>query len=142
MTKSDLIRSIYDEFEVPRRQVTEIVEHVFVQIESSLISGDVVRLPLGVFRIRDRAARVARNPATGEPVKVPAKRVLKFLPSKAIKEAVALKPRQQEEIASEENDRKEDGGQKDGDKKDGRAVTVSVISGRHFTARETLTAVI
>ena len=92
MTKSDLIRSIYDEFEIPRRQVIEIVEHVFAQIESSLISGDVVRLPLGVFRIRDRAARVARNPATGEPVKVPAKRVLKFLPSKAIKEAVALKP--------------------------------------------------
>src|ERR1035438_2890554 len=92
MTKNDLIRSIYDEFEIPRRQVIEIVEHVFAQIESSLISGDVVRLPLGVFKIRDRAARIARNPATGEPVKVPAKRVLKFLPSKAVKAAVASGP--------------------------------------------------
>src|SRR5450631_2763391 len=92
MTKNDLIRSVFEECEIPRRQVIEIVDHMFTKIEASLISGDVVRLPLGVFKIRDRAARIARNPATGEPVKVPAKRVLKFLPSKAIKEAVALKP--------------------------------------------------
>jgi DNA-binding protein HU-beta len=92
MTKNDLIRSVFEEFEIPRRQVTEIVDHMFTKIETSLISGDVVRLPLGVFKIRDRAARMARNPATGEPVKVPAKRVLKFLPSKAVKAAVASKP--------------------------------------------------
>ena len=79
MTKNDLIRSVFEEFEIPRRQVIEIVDHLFTTIETSLISGDVVRLPLGVFKIRDRAARMARNPATGEPVKVPAKRVLKFL---------------------------------------------------------------
>jgi nucleoid DNA-binding protein len=92
MTKNDLIRSVFEEFEIPRRQVIEIVDHLFTKIEASLISGDVVRLPLGVFKIRDRAARTARNPATGEPVNVPAKRVLKFLPSKAVKAAVALKP--------------------------------------------------
>jgi nucleoid DNA-binding protein len=92
MTKSDLIRSVFDAFELPRRQVTEIIDFVFAEIESTLITGDTVRLPLGVFRIRNRAARIARNPATGEPVKVPAKRVLKFLPSRAIKEAVAAKP--------------------------------------------------
>jgi nucleoid DNA-binding protein len=92
MTKNDLIRSVFEEFEIPRRQVIEIVDHLFTKIETSLISGDVVRLPLGVFKIRDRAARMARNPATGEPVKVPAKRVLKFLPSKAVKAAVASEP--------------------------------------------------
>jgi nucleoid DNA-binding protein len=92
MTKNDLIRSVFEEFEIPRRQVIEIVGHLFTKIETSLISGDVVRLPLGVFKIRDRAARMARNPATGEPVKVPAKRVLKFLPSKAVKAAVASGP--------------------------------------------------
>ena len=92
MTKNDLIRSVFEEFEIPRRQVIEIVDHMFTKIETSLISGDVVRLPLGVFKIRDRAARIARNPATGEPVKVPAKRVLKFLPSKAVKAAVASGP--------------------------------------------------
>jgi DNA-binding protein HU-beta len=92
MTKNDLIRSVFEEFEIPRRQVIEIVDHLFTKIEASLISGDVVRLPLGVFKIRDRAARTARNPATGEPVNVPAKRVLKFLPSKAVKAVVAVKP--------------------------------------------------
>ena len=45
----------------------------------------------GQFKVRDRAARMARNPATGEQVKVPAKRVFKFLPAKALKEAVMSK---------------------------------------------------
>ena len=85
MTKNDLIRSVFEEFEIPRRQVIEIVDHLFTKIEASLISGDVVRLPLGVFKIRDRAARMARNPATGEPVKVPAKRVLKFCQARPLK---------------------------------------------------------
>jgi len=42
----------------------------------------------GIFAVKDRAARVARNPKTGEPVNVPAKRVPKFKPAKALKEAV------------------------------------------------------
>jgi len=81
----------------PRRRFTPSTERrpgvtpvaVLSLAALGVVFGDI---GLGVFRIRDRAARVARNPATGEPVKVPAKRVLKFLPSKAIKEAVALKP--------------------------------------------------
>ena len=51
-----------------------------------------VKIPgFGQFKVRDRAARMARNPATGEQVKVPAKRVFKFLPAKALKEAVMSK---------------------------------------------------
>jgi DNA-binding protein HU-beta len=57
-----------------------------------VISGEAVKIPgFGQFKVRDRAARIARNPATGEPVKVPAKRVFKFLPAKALKEAVMSK---------------------------------------------------
>ena len=49
-----------------------------------LKSGDKVQLaPFGQFKVRDRAARMARNPQTGAPVKVPAKRVLKFLAGRA-----------------------------------------------------------
>jgi nucleoid DNA-binding protein len=103
MTKNDLIRSVFEEFEIPRRQVTEIVDHMFTKIETSLISGDVVRLPLGVFKIRDRAARIARNPATGEPVKVPAKRVLKFVPSKAVKAAVASEPGAKKKVSGKKS---------------------------------------
>src|SRR5450755_3286352 len=103
MPKNDLIRSVFEEFEIPRRQVIEIVDYLFTKIEASLISGDVVRLPLGVFKIRDRAARTARNPATGEPVNVPAKRVLKFVPSKAVKAAVALKPGAKKQAAGKKS---------------------------------------
>jgi DNA-binding protein HU-beta len=49
--------------------------------------------PFGQFKIRDRAARVARNPQTGEPVNVPAKRVLKFIAGRSLKEAVGTAKR-------------------------------------------------
>ncbi len=79
MTKSELVRELAEDFELPRRQVTELVEAMLEKITGVLKSGDKVQLtPFGQFRIRDRAARIARNPQTGEPVNVPAKRVLKF----------------------------------------------------------------
>ncbi|MBV8644105.1 MAG: HU family DNA-binding protein, partial [Candidatus Eremiobacteraeota bacterium] len=57
-------------------------------------SGDKVQLtPFGQFKVRDRAARIARNPQTGEPVKVPAKRVLKFIAGRVLKEAVGTAKR-------------------------------------------------
>ena len=94
MTKSELVRDLADDFELPRRQVTELVEAILEKITTVLKSGDKVQLtPFGQFRIRDRAARVARNPQTGEPVNVPAKRVLKFTAGRTLKEAVGTPPR-------------------------------------------------
>ena len=92
MTKNELARELAEELELPRRQVVEIIETILARITDVLKSGDKVQLaPFGLFRIRDRAARMARNPMTGEPVKVPAKRVLKFVAGKNLKEAVASK---------------------------------------------------
>ncbi len=92
MTKNELVRELAEAFELPRRQMAEIVEGLFDKITEVLKSGDKVQLtPFGLFRIRDRAARIARNPMTGEPVKVPAKRVMKFTAGRALKEAVASK---------------------------------------------------
>jgi DNA-binding protein HU-beta len=89
MTKNELARELADDFELPRRQVVEIVEAMLDRITEVLKSGDRVQLtPFGQFKIRDRAARVARNPQTGEPVNVPAKRVLKFIAGRSLKEAV------------------------------------------------------
>ena len=89
MTKNELARELADAFELPRRQVTELVEAILDRITQVLKSGDKVQLtPFGQFKIRDRAARVARNPQTGEPVNVPAKRVLKFIAGRTLKEAV------------------------------------------------------
>jgi DNA-binding protein HU-beta len=94
MTKNELARELADDFELPRRQMTEIVEAMLDRITAVLKSGDKVQLtPFGQFKIRDRAARVARNPQTGAPVNVPAKRVLKFIAGRVLKEAVGTAKR-------------------------------------------------
>jgi DNA-binding protein HU-beta len=94
MTKSELVRIMAEDFELPRRQMNEIVEGLLDKITEVLKSGDKVALtPFGQFRIRDRAARVARNPQTGEPVNVPAKRVLKFTAGRTLKDAVGAPKR-------------------------------------------------
>jgi DNA-binding protein HU-beta len=89
MTKNELARELAEELELPRRQMAEIIDAMIEKMTDVLRSGDKVQLtPFGQFRVRDRAARVARNPKTGEPVKVPAKRVLKFTAGRTLKEAV------------------------------------------------------
>jgi DNA-binding protein HU-beta len=92
MNKVDLIRSAMERLELARKDAVTLVEGLFEDIQEAVISGEPVKIPgFGQFKVRDRAARIARNPATGEPVKVPAKRVFKFLPAKALKDAVMSK---------------------------------------------------
>jgi DNA-binding protein HU-beta len=94
MTKNELARELAEELELPRRQMAEIIEAMIEKMTDVLRSGDKVQLtPFGQFRVRDRAARIARNPKTGEPVKVPAKRVLKFTAGRTLKEAVGTAKR-------------------------------------------------
>jgi DNA-binding protein HU-beta len=92
MNKLDLVRSAVDRLELSRRDAVALIDGVFDDIQAAVITGEAVKIPgFGQFKVRDRAARMARNPATGEQVKVPAKRVFKFLPAKALKEAVMSK---------------------------------------------------
>jgi DNA-binding protein HU-beta len=94
MNKVDLVRSTLERVEMKRAEAVAIVDGIFEDITNACIGGEPVKIPgFGQFKVRDRAARIARNPATGEPVKVPAKRVFKFLPAKALKEAVMSKRR-------------------------------------------------
>ena len=92
MNKVDLVRSAMERLELARKDAVALIDGVFEDIEAACVSGEPVKIPgFGQFKVRDRAARMARNPATGEQVKVPAKRVFKFLPAKALKEAVMAK---------------------------------------------------
>jgi DNA-binding protein HU-beta len=92
MNKQDLVRSAIERFEISRKDAMEIIDALFEDIQAAVVMGEPVKIPgFGQFKVRDRAARMARNPATGEQVKVPAKRVFKFLPAKALKEAVMSK---------------------------------------------------
>lgn len=94
MTKNELVRELAEDHSLPRKQVADLVESLLEKMTAVLKSGDKVALPpFGQFKIRDRAARVARNPQTGAPVNVPAKRVLKFIAGKPLKEAVGAPKR-------------------------------------------------
>jgi DNA-binding protein HU-beta len=94
MNKVDLVRSAMERVEMSKKDAVALVDGLFEDIADACIGGEPVKIPgFGQFKVRDRAARIARNPATGEPVKVPAKRVFKFLPAKALKEAVMSKRR-------------------------------------------------
>ncbi|MDE2573114.1 MAG: HU family DNA-binding protein [bacterium] len=92
MNKVDLVRLATERCEISRKDAVALIDGLFEDIQGAVITGEAVKIPgFGQFKVRDRAARIARNPATGEPVKVPAKRVFKFLPAKALKEAVMSK---------------------------------------------------
>ncbi len=94
MTKNELARELAEELELPRKQVVELIDAILEKMMDVLKSGDKVQLtPFGQFKVRDRAARIARNPKTGEPIKVPAKRVLKFIAGRVLKEAVGTAKR-------------------------------------------------
>ncbi|HUY40438.1 MAG TPA: HU family DNA-binding protein [Candidatus Dormibacteraeota bacterium] len=94
MNKVDLVRSAMERVELKKNEAVLLVDGIFDDIAHACMGGEPVKVPgFGQFKVRDRAARIARNPATGQPVKVPAKRVFKFLPAKALKEAVMSKRR-------------------------------------------------
>ena len=81
-----------ERMDISRKDAAAIVDGIFEDIQAAVVSGEPVKIPgFGQFKVRDRAARMARNPATGEQVKVAAKRVFKFLAAKALKEAVMSK---------------------------------------------------
>ena len=70
-------------------QAEEVMDSIIEAIMGTLKRGDEVSIAgLGIFTVRARAARMARNPKTGEQVKVAATRVPKFRAAKALKDAV------------------------------------------------------
>ena len=87
MTKAELVEEVARAAELNKRDAEVIVETVFDSIIGALNRGEKVELRgFGSFRTRERGPRRGRNPKTGEPVDVPAKRVPYFKPGKELKE--------------------------------------------------------
>lgn len=87
MTKAELVEEVARAAELNKRDAEVIVETVFGSIIGALHQGEKVELRgFGSFRTRERGPRRGRNPKTGEPVDVPAKRVPYFKPGKELKE--------------------------------------------------------
>lgn len=89
MNKQALVELVHSKIGGTKVQSEEVVESMIESIVSTLKKGGEVSIAgLGIFSVKDRPARMARNPKTGESVQVPATRVPKFRPAKALKDAV------------------------------------------------------
>lgn len=83
MTKKDIVRTISDEVGLTQQQTKKIVQRTFDSIIDTLVKEGRIELRnFGVFEVKPRAARRARNPRTGDEVIVPEKHVVTFKPGK------------------------------------------------------------
>ncbi|NCX69503.1 MAG: integration host factor subunit alpha, partial [Rhodobacteraceae bacterium] len=86
LTRMDLSESVFREVGLSRNESADLVESVLEKISASLVAGEQVKISsFGTFSIRQKNARVGRNPKTGEEAPIPPRRVLTFRPSHLMK---------------------------------------------------------
>jgi integration host factor subunit beta len=89
VTKKEIVRTIAEEIGLTQLQTKEIVQKTFDAIVETLVAEHRIELRnFGIFEVKRRASRKARNPRTGEKVIVPAKFVVTFTPGKEMEERV------------------------------------------------------
>lgn len=89
MTKKEIVKTISEEIGLTQLKTKEIVQKTFDAIVDTLVEDRRIELRnFGVFEVKQRAARKARNPRTGEKVFVPKKYVVTFKPGKEMEERV------------------------------------------------------
>lgn len=98
-TKRDIVKTIADELQLTQTIAGEIVQKTLDAIVDALVAEERIELRnFGVFSVKRRAARTARNPKTGDSVVVPEKFVVTFKPGKVMEARVR-------ELEERENDR-------------------------------------
>ena len=89
MRKSELVTRLAQHEKLAREDALTIVRFLFDEIGACLMRGEDVHLmPFGVFRVVTRAERQGRNPRTGEPITIPAKKVIRFSPAMTLQQGV------------------------------------------------------
>ena len=90
LTRMDLSDAVHTQVGLSRNESADLVESVLQHVSDALVDGQSVKISsFGTFSIRDKAARVGRNPKTGEEVQIHPRRVLTFSPSDLMKDKVA-----------------------------------------------------
>ncbi len=90
LTRMDLSEAVFREVGLSRNDSAQLVESVLAHMSDALVVGEQVKISsFGTFSVRDKAARVGRNPKTGEEVPINPRRVLTFRPSHLMKDRVA-----------------------------------------------------
>lgn len=89
MTRTELIEELANRTSTEKSNAKHFLECLTALIEDQIRKGGEVPMKgLGKFKVQNRAARVGRNPLTGEPIQIPAKTVVKFTVAKALKELI------------------------------------------------------
>jgi integration host factor subunit alpha len=90
ITRMDLSEAVFREVGLSRNESADLVESVLQHISDALVAGETVKISsFGTFSIREKSARVGRNPKTGQEVPIHPRRVLTFRPSHLMKDRVA-----------------------------------------------------
>ncbi|WP_375173067.1 integration host factor subunit alpha [Pseudooceanicola sp.] len=90
LTRLDLSEAVFREVGLSRNDSAQLVESVLTHMSDALVKGEQVKISsFGTFSVRDKAARIGRNPKTGEEVPISPRRVLTFRPSHLMKDRVA-----------------------------------------------------
>lgn len=89
MNKADLVKRMAEIAGTTKANAEKLLDAFMQAVQETISKGDkVVLVGFGTFQAVKRAARTGRNPRTGEPLKIPAKKVVKFTPGKKLEEAV------------------------------------------------------
>jgi nucleoid DNA-binding protein len=104
VTKKEIVKTISEEIGLTQLKTKEIVQKTFDAIVETLVEDHRIELRnFGVFEVKRRAARKARNPRTGEKVFVPEKFVVTFKPGKEMEERVRELERRANEAARQQS---------------------------------------
>ena len=89
MTKAELIAQIAEQAEIKKGEAEKALATIIATVATEVKAGrDMALTGLGTFSLSKRAARKGRNPRTGDAIKIPASKTVKFRPSKALKDMV------------------------------------------------------
>ncbi|MFN4312310.1 MAG: HU family DNA-binding protein [Ferrovibrio sp.] len=89
VTAKQIATALAEKHELQKKATAGLFEEFFTAVTKSLKKGERVRLgDLGILQVRKRAARMGRNPQTGEPIKIKASKKVAFRASKVLKEAI------------------------------------------------------
>ena len=89
MTKEEFVAKLAQAGKVTKKQADDMFSAFVDMVTASIKKGDRVALPgLGVFSVVQKKARTGRNPGTGQPIKIPARKAVKFSVSSALKQGL------------------------------------------------------
>ena len=92
LTRMDLNEAVFREVGLSRNESADLVESVLQHISDALVRGENVKISsFGTFNIRDKNARIGRNPKTGEEVPINHRHVLSYRPSHTMKDKVGAR---------------------------------------------------